>query len=468
MFRRLRLSSFLAIFIGLLLFLRLPSFFEPYWYGDEGVYLTLGLAIRRGLVLYRQIHDNKPPLLYYFAAISQTVFGFRLLLFLFMIPTYYFFLRLAKKFISSPRSRHLSLLFFLLLTSTPIIEGHIANAEVFMLLPTLAAVYLIYTSSSFLIAGVLLGLAFTIKVPVFAEVAFLGLWLLFIQKTGFRSILPLALGFILPISLWSIYYFFQGAFSQFLFASLLQNFGYLSSWTTGSHSGSATEGGLATRGLLFVISLLVTYFLFRRRRLSSSSAFLLSWFSATLFGSLLSSRPYPHYLLQLSPPLALILFSSLRRAKIIVFLTLILAIIKFNFYFYPVFSYYYNFYSHLIGLKSTFAYRQYFGQEIPAIYQLSDYIVSHTSPHDPIFIWGDHPYLYALSNRLPVGRYTVAYHILDFNGHQETISRLQAVLPRLIVYYPMPSRPFPELDSLLSRYYYPVFTAGSSIIYQLR
>ncbi|PIV07387.1 hypothetical protein COS53_02565, partial [Candidatus Shapirobacteria bacterium CG03_land_8_20_14_0_80_35_14] len=56
--------------------LRLPSLFEPYWYGDEGVYLALGQGIRHGLTLYSQIYDNKPPAIYYLAALTQTVFGF--------------------------------------------------------------------------------------------------------------------------------------------------------------------------------------------------------------------------------------------------------------------------------------------------------------------------------------------------------------------------------------------------------
>lgn len=79
--------------------LRLPSLFEPYWYGDEGIYLVLGQAIRKGLTLYSQIHDNKPPTLYYLAAIARTVFGFRLLLAVFMVPTIYYFYRLSLHFL---------------------------------------------------------------------------------------------------------------------------------------------------------------------------------------------------------------------------------------------------------------------------------------------------------------------------------------------------------------------------------
>ena len=124
--------------------LRLPSLFEPYWYGDEGVYLSLGQGINHGLTLFSQIHDNKPPLLYYFAALPSSlpvgwqVFGFRLLLLLWMILTVYVFYLLSQKFLSKSLSR-VSVLVFILLSSIPLIEGNIANAEIFMLLPTLAA-----------------------------------------------------------------------------------------------------------------------------------------------------------------------------------------------------------------------------------------------------------------------------------------------------------------------------------------
>src|SRR6267154_2662061 len=53
------------------IFLRFPSVIEPYWYGDEGVYEVIGQAMDHGSVLYRDIWDNKPPLIYVIYALSQ-------------------------------------------------------------------------------------------------------------------------------------------------------------------------------------------------------------------------------------------------------------------------------------------------------------------------------------------------------------------------------------------------------------
>src|SRR3990167_6055899 len=60
----------ILIILGVVVFLRVPSLFEPYWYGDEGIYLTIGRAMRGGMELYKEVHDNKPPLLYVVAAIA--------------------------------------------------------------------------------------------------------------------------------------------------------------------------------------------------------------------------------------------------------------------------------------------------------------------------------------------------------------------------------------------------------------
>ncbi len=70
---------FALILFSIFLF-RLPSLYEPFWYGDEGIYLVLGQAVRKGLVLYRDIHDNKPPLLYWLAAVSENLFWFKFIL----------------------------------------------------------------------------------------------------------------------------------------------------------------------------------------------------------------------------------------------------------------------------------------------------------------------------------------------------------------------------------------------------
>jgi len=485
MYKTLVKFKYWFILFLIFLILRVPSLFEPYWYGDEGIYLVLGQAIRKGITLYSHIHDNKPPTLYYLAALGQTVFGFRLLLLIFMAPTIYFFHRLSQFFLSQKGSK-IATFIFLILTSIPFFEGNIANAEVFMLLPTIVGVLLLVKPKpkvqNIIFSGFLLGIAFTIKIPVAIEFAFLCLWLFIdnldsFQKAFFKikNILIFGVAFLLPITFWGIYYYMQGAFIPFLNASLFQNFGYLSSWSTGTQTSSVSSGGVVTRFLILLISWALIFLLKNKEIISKKFSFLLFWFSATIFGSLLSGRPYPHYLIQVLPPLTLIIVECLdfkeKKKQILSACSLFLFIIivfKFKFYFYPVFSYYSNFYSYTIGQKSKTDYRNYFGSQTNDIYQISDFIKANTNPTDKIFVWGDQAYIYALSNRSPSSKYVASYHIADFNGYESTMNKLKANLPKFIIYYKMPGRSFPDLDNFIDSYYFTVKVVGDATIFKLR
>jgi len=445
--------------------LRLPSLFEPYWYGDEGIYLTLGQGIRSGLTLYSQIHDNKPPTLYYLAAFSQTVFGFRLLLMVWMIPTIILFYRFSRS--------KLATLIFLILTSIPLIEGNIANSEIFMLLPTIAGMLLFLSHYHFL-AGLFLGIAFTFKVPVAAELGFLLFWLLFYDFKNLKQFLlhsiRITLGFALPIFVWGIYFFYQASLAPFLHSALFQNFGYISSWTTGSHSGSVTQGGLVIRFVVFLLALIVTRLaFFRQPKNNRPLAFILSWFYATIFGALLSARPYPHYLIQVLPPLCLLIPYYIKQKYLLIFPALFILIASnFKFYSYPSLSYYQNFYGYLLGQKSLPSYNSFFGSTVNQSDQIARYIKDRSSTSDRLFVWGDRPSLFLLSTRLPATKYIVAYHIVDFKAHQSTLEELTLRLPKFIVYFPNPSRPYPDLDQFINRYYFLVNQIGSALIFQLR
>src|SRR6266480_619795 len=135
---------FLVLVSFLFFLLRLPSLFEPYWYGDEGIYQVIGMALRQGRHLYSGIWDNKPPLLYYIYAIfngnQSSVRFFSLLSGLGAIIIFFF---LAKKLFQKQKTVYITTSIFAFLFATPFLEGNIANAENFMLLPILGAALLI-------------------------------------------------------------------------------------------------------------------------------------------------------------------------------------------------------------------------------------------------------------------------------------------------------------------------------------
>ncbi len=50
-----------------------------------------------------------------------------------------------------------------------------------------------------------------------------------------------------------------------------------------------------------------------------------------------------------------------------------------------------------------------------------------------LFIWGTNPVLYALSDTIPSGRFTVSFHIHDFAAYDETMEEITQNKPPFIV-----------------------------------
>ena len=67
----------LLIFVVLFLtfIFRFPSLFEPFWYGDEGIFAAVGRNLNFGGVLYQTAWDNKPPMIYLTYAGIFSIFG---------------------------------------------------------------------------------------------------------------------------------------------------------------------------------------------------------------------------------------------------------------------------------------------------------------------------------------------------------------------------------------------------------
>src|SRR3990167_7150626 len=70
----LNIEHWLLVIILLLTFLlRFPSLFEPFWYGDEGIFAAVARNLNLGGVLYETAWDNKPPMIY---LTYQLIFNF--------------------------------------------------------------------------------------------------------------------------------------------------------------------------------------------------------------------------------------------------------------------------------------------------------------------------------------------------------------------------------------------------------
>lgn len=414
---------------GFLFFLlRLPSLFEPYWYGDEGVYDVAGMAIRSGRLLYKDIWDNKPPILYLlYALFSSDQFTIRLvslLIGLFSVGVFYF---LAKKLFTKRSLVFLSTLLFAILFGLPILEGNIANAENFMLLPILLAGYFVVIQNTLnraiplVFAGVLLSFAFLIKIVAVFDFGAFFLFLLFFNlnlntiTSTIKKLFFFSVSFSLPILVTILYFVFRHAFTDFIHSIFLQNVGYVGYGNT----FLIPQGFLILKVLLLFVCCL---FIFLRRGVyPPSMSFILLWVSFSLFNAFFSMRPWTHYLLVLLPSGILFItllcdtgrLSAKERASFFLLLVVILFLIAKSFWIYSqTVTYYQNFLSFIFGQKSVSSYHRFFGQQVTNDYDVSEFFRQFIPQTASVFVWGNDAQLYRLLNKLPPGRYTVAYHIL--------------------------------------------------------
>lgn len=461
----------LTILIGIVLLLRIPSFFEPFAYGDEMIYLTLGEGVRQGLTLYKDVYDNKPPLLYLLAAVAGNVFWFKAILAFWSILTIVLFWNLAKAlFPNKEKLQKISTIAFALLTTLPLLEGNIANAEVFMVGPIVAAFLLLFTRKlnfkNIFAAGALFGVATLFKMPAAFDLpVIIVYWLLTaglkrddLRITARRS-LYLILGFLAPIGLTLVWFFLAGALGDYIRAAFLQNVGYLSSWrpTDVAKPFWLRNLPLLIRALIVLLGVILLFV--KRTKLSYKFIFLCLWLLFGLFAVTLSERPYPHYLIQVVPSVSfllgiLIAEKTLEQSLAIIPLSLaVLAPAYYSFWYYSTSAYYLRFLRFATRQVSKEVYLASFGQRVPRNYQIADFVVNSTSKDEKIFVWGpDSSSVYALSRRLPPGKFVADYHITDFSSKEAEAKILEASPPKFIIL--LPDAPgFSEITGLLRSKY---------------
>ena len=499
--------SIMSLLVLLVVILRLPSLTEPYWYGDEGIYLTIGQAMNHGAVLYADIVDHKTPLIYYFARVG-TQLNFRLLMMVWMVLSslslFGIFNRLTKRlWLSASFTAG-----FVVVTSLPYLEGNIANGELFVMGFILLALWLflrtragysLLTSSPkklntliitrqevgwWLIAGMSLGAAILTKVPALFDVAavFYLVWLAawdqqftsgwrLNKKMWLRTVkiwLVLGAGVLAPIVVSVLCFWLKGAGDAYLNFGLLYNFHYVQTWTL-AHLPSWGQTLFSFPVKVVLLTAVLIKMTLINGWLSRQLRFATGWFYLALFASILSNRPYPHYMLQAIPPLVLVLglawheltgqkklTQNFRRFSIVftagsslLVLWLIwkgLAMTP-----YPITSYYQRFFRTATGQITTTEYRNSFDSLIADNAEAAGLL--RTSSDPKLFIWGTDPMLYALSGKQPVGRFTVAFHIEDLGLQEETIQLLQANPPEYIVVMKNQQSQLPGLSSLLQRHY---------------
>src|SRR5258706_1629530 len=479
----LHLSNFpnwLCILLALVLILRIPSFFEPYYYGDEMVYLTLGQGVRQGLTLYKDVHDNKPPLLYLAAGATESLFWFKALLAFWMLVTTVFFYKLSKRlFPDQEKVQKLATIIFAILTTLPLLEGNTINSELCMIGFTILGLFMLLKenvgSKQVFIAGVLFGLGTLFKIPAAFDAPIIVFYWFMTSGIGdwkkiIKNTFILILGFAFPIILTFIWYFFKGALPEYIKAAFLQNVGYLSSFRPGDVQKSflVRNAPLLTRGFIVLIGLTVTWFF--RKKLSKKFILFSIWTLFALFAITLSERPYPHYFIQAVAPISSLLGMLITENGFEQSLTIIPLLVAFfvpvyyKFYFYPTTSYYTRFVNFATVKISRNEYFNSFDQNTVRNYQIADFLATSSKASDRVFIWDPaSPTIYALSRRLPPIKYVVPYHVNDYSSKLVIAGEIMAKPPKFIML--TSGNPYTELDTLIRSKYILIDQIGDADIY---
>lgn len=476
------LPGWLVGLLGLVLILRIPSFFEPYNYGDEMVYLTLGQGVRQGLTLYKDIHDNKPPLLYLTAAVAGNLFWFKAILAFWMLVTTVLFYKLSRVLFADKGTQKISTVIFAILTTLPLFEGMTANSELFMIAFIIAAFLILLgknlKTKGIFFAGVLFGLGTLFKVPAAFDLPVIVFyWIITGGLTDWKKILKdafiLGAGFLFPILLTFAWYFFKGAMADYIKAAFLQNVGYISSFRPGDvQKPFLVRNAPVLFRALIVLAGSGAVWLFRRK-LSKKFILISLWTLFALFAVTLSERPYPHYFIQVLAPVSLLLGTlfgekSFEQSLAVIPLTIALFVpVFYKFYFYPTTSYYLRFVNFATGTISRNVYLNSFNSNTTRNYQIAQFITDSSEPNDKVFMWDpDSPTVYALSRHLPPIKYVVPYHVNDYSSQSEVAKEIAQKLPKFIIL--TSGNPYPELGVLIKNKYLLVQQIGSASIYVKR
>lgn len=455
---------FLVSILLLFVLLRIPSLFEPYWYGDEGIYQVIGMGLREGRTAYLGVWDNKPPLLFIlYALFNGDQPSMRLLSLLFGVLETILFFFISKHLLKNAAAIYVAVGFFAVLLSSPLIEGNIANTENFMLLPILAGMYLFLASNTknrllLALSGAMLSIAFLFKVVgVFDLIA---IFLVLLLSGRLDALTAFLTGASLPVYCALVYFLTQDLLSPFFRALLLDNAGY----TVWKNHFLVKNGLLYIKSVIFTICLILLSH--QRKHIPRPNFFIIIWLVCSLYNAYFSGRNYPHYLILLLPSFALFVGLAIAKKRkgpgmLLAMVTLGL-LISFQFHiFWNVFGYYQNFVAYHTGSIDKKKYWAFFDPTVELNYAIADYIKDNATPAENIFVWTNAAQIYKLSGKLPPGRLSVAYHIVQNKQTlQETEDALRSVNPKLIIITPT-HEPYPyTLDG-----YIKTTTIGEASVY---
>lgn len=469
----------LTVILFLIFILRFPSLFEPFWYGDEGIFAAVARNLNFGGVLYQTAWDNKPPMIYLtYGAIFQffgvSMFWLRLVSSVVVLATAATIYEIAQVTIGARRALAACFIFGFL-TSLRLIEGNLALTEIFMILPISMAMMLAVKRNfdyiSLFFGGFLIAVASLYKQVGVLEAAALGIFL-FLITTNFWEFIKkgaaLTVGFVIPYAMTFAYFASKGLVSDYIFGAYTYYRIYLGE--------SPKYAILINIAKILPIAAAAFYGLwkkFRGKKVETPFLFIL-WAAFSFLGSYFSGRTYGHYLVGAMPAASLLLaqiripsgknFSrSINKARIVFAIFFFIPLIFLTRLLFADFisggpinqiEYLRNFVDYATGHKTLTSYNDFFDRNVNTIDALASAIEQRGAKGSSIYIWGDLPWLYAIVDARNPVRYVTSFHVFGVpGGREEVMLRLLASPPQYIIRAQSSIGYFAELEKLLNARY---------------
>ncbi len=398
--------------------LRLPTFGRPLLSDDEAIYASTADAMMRGAVLYRDVVDHKPPLIYFIYRAGFELFGAfqtagaHLAVVLAVLATAVALVKIGARL---PEGRKNGLtaagLFLVFSTTWHDYDALAANCELFLLVPTAWAALLALGSvaaergrgafvAQQIAIGALVGLAALCK---YQGITFLGasvgllIWGWLRGQVGSARVLggPLLqlLGVSLPLLVYGLWAWRAGGWEASL-EWFRFNFLYVGAGLGGLEAlrrGVARLGMIGSMALpVYGLGLLEVARLVRRvRQLAMEEVLALLWLGTAAIGVCAGGRFFGHYFHLTLPALALLAAPGWLRLwrrsaaarTALVAATALPALLWFAF--------------------ATVArpWHAALDASEPDYDRVADRVASVTQPDERIFVWGNSPQLYVLARR---------------------------------------------------------------------
>lgn len=429
---------------------------------DEANYAYIGSRLMAGDRLYVDVWDHQPPGAFALFGLVGAVFGntdttYRVLATIASATTcILIFLTLLNA--CSFQSAMVGAGLFALTSADPGTAGDGCNREIFMNMLCMGAFTLLFwheklRTMQILLAGLLLGIASTLKTVIAAPWLLLTLWTCWqswkIDHSWRQWVKTAVLMSIGPTLVWMTifgYFALTDRWTQFVDAVFLFNLGYadvdtsflqrFSEFFTNNRFAGVIRSGLSiwTAGAVGFLVLILRWSSNGHSIDRAAIVFLIGSFIAVC----LPAQFWSHYYRLLWPALILTIAISISRlpklyhrntTAIIVIATLLLQ------------GWYYLFVpSHEIG-EPTFAYRRAWAKAI------GEKVATVTEPDDSIFVWGNDAGIYHYANRGSASRYTMITGLLDNamgheKGREQLLMELHDDPPRVVIIAE------PEFDAL--------------------